>query len=751
MAEKDSFPKNIARMWFPFALVACFLLMIPGALLFILNVLGRETEVNHWLEDSLRLSYHIPIPWWGALLLLLVPPLLILLYFLKLKRKPIEVPSTFLWKKSIEDLHVNALFQWLRNNVLLLLQLIVLLALIYAILAPRLHGAGGAGKHYILMIDNSASMSATDVDGGRLEWAKAEATKEIDSATDDDVGMLIVFNSRAEIRQSYTSNRSVLRQRVSEIEPTQRATHIEEALSLADSLANQRVSSENEAVRPDNPEPGQIRTYALPEGIRAEVHLFSDGRFPDAPDFVLGNLDLHYHVAGQTDRKTDNVGIVSFDAIRDENDPSAVQVFARILNFGGESASVKFELEVRAEGQLIKQRNEELTIPPAGQPLTEEVGQRADRPGERTVTFDISDLDDQREFVIHGRLAGHKDIFPLDDEAWLVVGVVRKARILIVGPPNRFLHGFFDDDSVKAIADVTWLSAIEFADDGERRKKYHEPARAGAYDLVIFDRVAPKSEEEMPRANTFFIGTVPPPLKADPEKKAEKFFIRGSATQQPLLKYLTSLHEVGVGTALRIDNLPPKTPRLLEAEDNLVLMFSLVRGPYSDVVQTFTLVDENDAPNTNWVLQPSFPIFWRRVLYVLGNVSDASTEEVQQPGVPRRLKPTGAIDKIRLTDPAGRTVELERALNRSDFDYQGTDQVGVYQAEWNGGGRRFTVNLLDADESNLQPRDSIQIGDSTVSAQQPQTHSRELWKWAVVVGLIFLVLEWWVYNKRIYV
>ncbi len=332
-----------------------------------------------------------------------------------------------------------------------------------------------------------------------------------------------------------------------------------------------------------------------------------------------------------------------------------------------------------------------------------------------------------------------------------MVGVVRKARILVIGPSNRFLHGFFDDESVRAIADVTWLSAVEFGDDAERRKKYLEPSRAGAFDLVIFDRVAPSTEEEMPRANTFFIGTVPPPLKADPQKSAEKFFIKGWAAQQPLLKYLTSLHEVGIGTALRIDNLPPKTPRLLEAEDNLVLMFSLVRGPYSDVVQTFPLIDENDTPNTNWVLQPSFPIFWRRVLYVLGNVSDASTEEVQQPGVPRRLRPTGAIDKIRVTDPAGRAVDLERALNRADFDYQATDQVGVYHAAWNGGGRRFAVNLLDADESNLQPRDSIQIGDSSVAAQQPQSRSRELWKWAVALGLLFLLIEWWVYNKRIYV
>src|SRR4029079_19054262 len=109
------------------------------------------------------------------------------------------------------------------------------------------------------MIDNSASMSATDMGQSRLEWAKAEASKEIDAAGDDDIGMLIVFNSRAEIRQSYTANRSLLRERVREIEPTQRPTQIEEALNLADSLANQRVSAENEAVKPAEGEARKAR------------------------------------------------------------------------------------------------------------------------------------------------------------------------------------------------------------------------------------------------------------------------------------------------------------------------------------------------------------------------------------------------------------------------------------------------------------------------------------------------------------
>ena len=140
-----------------------------------------------------------------------MPILILLLYFLKLKRKPLHVPSTFLWKKSIEDPHVNSLFQWLRENVLLLLQTPTALVLLYALMSFQIHGNMVEGKHYVVMIDNSASMSATDVSPNRLETAKKEAMKEIDAHTDNDTGMVLVFNSSAQILQSYTHDRSLLR------------------------------------------------------------------------------------------------------------------------------------------------------------------------------------------------------------------------------------------------------------------------------------------------------------------------------------------------------------------------------------------------------------------------------------------------------------------------------------------------------------------------------------------------------------
>src|SRR5262249_32374936 len=162
---------------------------------------------------------------------------------------------------SIEDLHVNSLFQWLRENILLLLQLLAVLLLLYAVMGFRFHGSTSKGQHYILMIDNSASMSATDVEPSRLEWARQEALKVIHAATEDSVGMVIVFNSKASTLQAYTSNKAKLRDAVNGIRQSNRTTRIDDALNLADSLANPRRSTENVASRPEDVPPGQERTF----------------------------------------------------------------------------------------------------------------------------------------------------------------------------------------------------------------------------------------------------------------------------------------------------------------------------------------------------------------------------------------------------------------------------------------------------------------------------------------------------------
>jgi hypothetical protein len=753
MAKRSSNPKyGFTSLWFPLALVVLLLLAIPGAVLLALNLLGKESSVNGWLQEKFGISYHIPIPWWAGLLLLLVPLLIVLLYFLKLKRKPLQVPSTFLWRKSIEDMHVNTLFQWLRDNVFLLIQLVTILFLIYSVMAFQVHASAGTGKHYILLIDNSASMAATDVAPNRLEVAKQEALAVISTHGEKDYGMVIVFNNQASTLQPYTSDRGLLRRAVERITQTQRTTRIDNALDLADSLANPRKSTLNQAVTPDDVEPGKERTYVdvMVDAVAAEVHLFSDGRFSDGGNFAAGNLELNYHRIGKPG-PADNVGIVVLNASPDEKVPGKVNVFARVLNYRKEAVQTRVRLEVRVAGQDDFQIYDQkldikgLTIIP-GDPEKKEADSMT--PGEGKVAFDLKNLDDGVTVELHAKLLDVKDYFPLDDEAWLVLGVVRKARVLVVTEGNKILSDFLDLEATGKVATVQYLTPADLKDEA----KYGQPAREGNFDLIVFDRCAPESE--LPFGNTFFIDAVPPPWKRSEMPSLKDAVIRNPVSDHPLMQHLTGLDDIAFTQAFRFDlkdpRVPPHPRRLLEADRETAVLFTMSRRAFTDLVMTFPLVNSQGEWTTNWNLKLSFPVFLRNVLYNLGNVSDARAEENKQPGDTKLLRPDVAVAKLDVTDPAGSKESLTRS-GAGDFTYKSTERVGVYRATWVGNGERsFAVNLLDADESDIRPRDEIKIGSTRVVAGQTHVQSRETWKWSAVAALVLLVLEWAFYHRRIF-
>ena len=77
-----------------------------------------------------------------------------------------------------------------------------------------------------------------------------------------------------------------------------------------------------------------------------------------------------------------------------------------------------------------------------------------------------------------------------------------------------------------------------------------------------------------------------------------------------------------------------------------------------------------------------------------------------------------------------------------------TNEVGLYVARWKGGERWFAVNLLDAEESNIQPRDAVQVGSQVVEATPVLGRPWETWRWIALAALVLLLLEWLFYNKR---
>src|SRR5438093_5396372 len=96
---------------------------------------------------------HFLNPFFAIMAASIAIPALLILYFLKLRRREMPVSSTLLWKKAIQDLQVNAPFQKLRKNLLLILQLATLALLCLAFARPVSFFKPGAGKSTVILID----------------------------------------------------------------------------------------------------------------------------------------------------------------------------------------------------------------------------------------------------------------------------------------------------------------------------------------------------------------------------------------------------------------------------------------------------------------------------------------------------------------------------------------------------------------------------------------------------------------------
>ena len=787
-----SFGSMLARIWFPIALVFLLVLSLPGVVFFILHQFTKYgNDANNWLQKNFNLTYHYPfqsmIP---GILLLLLPFLIVLLYFLKLKRQQLQVPSTFLWKKSIEDLHVNSLFQWLRRNVLLLLQLLVLLFVVYSVMNFRIYANISAGKHYIIMIDNSASMSATDLDGQtRLDRAKEEAIKEISATTKADMGMVIVFNSEATTLMSYTNNRSKLISAVKSIRQTNRPTDIVDALKLADGRANPRESVQDVAIRPEEEtlKDQAQRQYVAPEGVATEVYLYSDGRFPELSESVLekfnsrlmgntealGNINLKFRAIGLPgSSNTDNIGIVGFRAVKLENkkkpvligDKMDVQVDIDINNYRSTPVpKQKVYLDVIISGQ--EEWPEQNTIYlPAREYKESKEGKAEDIPGYGRVQFILKRLPINADILLRARLKDTDDKFKTDDEAWLAITRTKKTKVLRVGPANRMLDSFFF--AQEAIAETDHIPAKDM-----EGAKYAE-AMAGEYDFVLFDRCAPAKETDMPRANTMFIDQPPPPWnKGKKEVDTPNMII--TELNHPFLRWIFSLNEHTVTKVFDFDvleNIPeenrndyttdindkdkvqlPQVTHLIENEDKVGVAIVIERGPFKDLLLPFAIQDDKGGLE-RWCLNPSFFLFMKNVLYEQGNVKDSVRGSTTTPGNPIEFQPGAKIKELIIETPSKVVDELTRDEGLG-FVYGNTDELGIYTATPKKGKSRElrTVSLLDSLESNLQPRESFKVGDRPIFSGQERPQSFSIWKWVLLGALVLLLLEWYIYNRRVYI
>ena len=256
---------------------------------------------------------------------LAAPVLILVLYLLRRKYMPRQVPSVFLWRKSVKDYAANRPFQWLMKNLLLPLQILAALVLAVTLMRPAIPG-GTAGRT-VLVFDVSGSMQTETAGRSRLELAKEEALAMIRTLPAEEKITVLAAGDET-TRLALNAGREEAEKAVAAVTCGRNGADMDRALAMADAIARDGES-----------ETGASVTVYSDAFRRSQVNIRGDA------------LALSVNNCGTGE---ENRTVYSLEAAEG-------QAFARIANYGEDC---RVSLTCEADGVLCDAREVEI---PAGE------------------------------------------------------------------------------------------------------------------------------------------------------------------------------------------------------------------------------------------------------------------------------------------------------------------------------------------------------------------------------------------------
>ena len=680
------------------------------------------------------MSFLLP---WGLLGLSVIAPI-VTLYFLKLKREEQVVPSTLLWKKVIEDLHVNAPFQRLRYSLLLILQLLLAIILAFALARPFLEYSGFRSTSLVVLIDTSASMGTKDAGPQgkrtRLQQAIADAQEKIDAMSRNAEMRILAFDRRVRQLTGWTGDKSMLKRALADLSPRDFTTDAQEALKTGIDLAAERDGAQ---------------ILLLSDGAFGRLDLQAlfkqEGELANIEDVAEeANLSDRLQYVAYGKQETDNVGITrvasltrSYRERGQEKETLETQLFLLIENFSQEETDVILTLTAAGARQSTKViKLEGRPLPTAAMSATEfEENVAGSRSEEVFALPGTSGVVSARV----GRADGKVDTFTLDNEVQLVLGEQAGTHVLLVTGGNYFL-----EKALLALreAKVSKQAPADFLAAWTARGA----ASVEEYDTVIFDGVAPPKWEN---GGAVFLNAMPPvegfQSVGDPLEWPKTRVIDWK-DEHPVLRYI-AFGNVAVRKA-QPWSVPRTTQALVDAED-LPLIVAETNDRFRVVGVAFDLYE------STWAYRPSLPMFLRNAVLWTSEVSPRRRPSALKTGEPLIIPPVSGLKVGQIVRPKGSVLKVPLSADHKTF-VEATHDVGLYTLTDVPAGANKTkniswaVNLADEVESDNATRRALNVGGQAIS-EQPQAIAakREIWHWLALAVIAVLMIEGLVYHRRL--
>lgn len=613
-------------------------------------------------------------------------PVLISLYLLRLRRRPVRVSSVRYWPATAKDVHVNVPLRMLRPSWLLLLHLLIAAIAVCAVGRPTVSGEGSAGGRIVLLIDTSASMSASTARPGvtRLDdaLARARAIVRGDRSSPPARFAVVAFGEEPRVVCGFgTSHRAVL-EALSGVTATDQPGQPGKAMELAASLL---AGSDEDQSR------GGVVLLSDQAATPFEVAV----RVRDEP--------LPFHA----EETPANLGIVGFAVRRSDESPAMAVGLAEVVCRS--AAQIPTVISISVDGVVA-----------ARVPIVAAPG------GARTpATFQFACA---AGGVIEASLPG-EDSLRSDDRAALILAPLAKPRVLLVSPEGPRGGTPLGSALLREVLMELPTSGLEDLSESEwlSRGSLTPPPPS----LIVLDRVSPTRAPECP---TLTFGADPPGGPA----------ILGSGVagppgaifwdrRHPALRHV-SLDGLSLDATPRVSTPEGWSPIARCSAAPMILASGADRWPR--LVVTF------DLTRSNWPVQAGFPVFVASAVDLLTarealsrGVGYSTGESIEIPAAPGT--------SVAIKGPASATAVAGPAAVVATIPP--LPLAGLYRA----GDLRLAVNLLNAGESMLGGSGpGVSSGGSLVSATGP-AERREVWHWFALGVVALLCVEWLVYARLV--
>lgn len=592
---------------------------------------------------------------WPLFLLILIP-IIILLYMLKQKANDLSFSSVMLWKEVYKNIEATKPWEKLKQNLLMYLQILTVLILIFALMAPYLKTGGTGYSNVILVIDNSGSMSTSYNDKRtRLEEAKDRACDYVNSLGDSASITVIASADKGTILLSGMTDKSEIKKRINDISETDLGGDLNDSMSLVDSVSSQWDDCSTVLFTDSKADIGS-KDYTV-------INLYSE----------VDNLSLDYVSYGFEDGK--------------------MVVIAKVTNYSGKEAIT--DINLYGKDELL------------------DVGQIVVPPNDSNVIY-FNDVQYDGGYLTAE--INNKDGLISDNKASAVLNGSSMPKVLIISDGNVFLEKAFQSSGM---ADVYKTDSVDSIDE------------ANPFDIYVFDGDNPTTEIE---GNYLFVNP-----KSDESITVDKTLDSAMLTfgVSDITSYVNG-YEFGVGQ-VKLLKKPLWATSFLECEDGCV-------GYYGEYSGKRIVVLGFDIHNTDFALQPEYPILMSSILDYLSNgglVNDGRYVTGDSISINANM----AGSDVTVVSP----YEISSSYNIDSWagNYVDTQRAGVY---------KVTQDVKDKEEEGFfvvdYPVDSesaIVSGEEHESEKNQSTKlngGRELRNIIIIVCLLLLAVEWVVYIRQ---